>query len=357
MKLFIKKVIQFSLVLNFLIFLRIAFIPYYTGNNLFQQKLNSFSSKSDYNAVLFGSSRVFRHINPAILDSCTKEILPFKAYNFGVGGGFNPEIYYLYENFIESINKNEEGLKYAILEIQPLHQYSSVNRNTTRGTYWNDLSTLKYSISYILNAEYSLEKKYKLILDYLSITIYRFFDISNIGLSFKDESFTSGIHGYYSYDANYKEGTSEERVTFDHIRKNFLKNKAQLNNEKIKAAQNIPKYINSFYNKAHLSYLKKLITKSSEKGLHLIFILPPRLPDTHYQELVPILQKIPFNNSLFMADIQSNQHFYELDYLYDESHFNEKGATLFSIKLANKLKELLIENKETIVFSSSDNYK
>ena len=77
------------------------FLPYYYGNELFAKKLAYYNKhQENYNTVIFGSSRMYRQVIPDLLDSILIQD-NISSFNFASQACFNPESYYLYENFIE----------------------------------------------------------------------------------------------------------------------------------------------------------------------------------------------------------------------------------------------------------------
>lgn len=66
------------------------------GNGEAKLKVDYYSKNSEkYNTLIFGSSRMYRHINPTLLDSATSHKI--KAYNLASGGTFFQKVY---TNFI-----------------------------------------------------------------------------------------------------------------------------------------------------------------------------------------------------------------------------------------------------------------
>jgi len=117
MKQFIKRVCLFLLIpLVLSLGFNLIVNPYY-GNAQYNTKLNYFNqNKSDYNSVVFGSSRLYRHFNTKLFDSLTNDNI--KSFNLAAPGTYNPEAYFLYDEFLKKVNHNT--IKYAFIELQSL---------------------------------------------------------------------------------------------------------------------------------------------------------------------------------------------------------------------------------------------
>ena len=162
---FIKKTIVFFILLLTFLFLKKIITPFYIGDKIFSAKYADFLKRNEqFNSVVFGSSRLYRHVNSMYLDSLLTDY-NISTYNFSNGGTYNPESYYLYDNFINSIESG--NIKCAFIELQQLHPYSEGNCKTTKASYWNTTRYLFYSFDYINNSEYDSKTKHELYECYL----------------------------------------------------------------------------------------------------------------------------------------------------------------------------------------------
>lgn len=70
MRKFIKNLALFSLIFILIMALKKYITPYYLGDLQYSSKLKYYKkNKNEFNTVIFGSSRLYRHIDPNILDS------------------------------------------------------------------------------------------------------------------------------------------------------------------------------------------------------------------------------------------------------------------------------------------------
>jgi hypothetical protein len=342
MKKFIKNSITFLLFLVLILGIKKVITPYYMGNNLFNSKLNYYNfnyNNEKYNTVFFGSSRIYRHINPILLDSLLY-LQNLKSFNFATPGAFNPESYFLYENFIDNLTNND--IKYAFLELQELNYISEKNLQTTKANYWNDLHFLNYSYNYILASKNSKSLKCKYIFNYTVSYIYSFLDFKILENKFKLKDIKHiGLNGFYPLDkelidSKNNEGLSNRYITFN--------SDTTVLNKRILEAQNSKKILNNNdINQYHLEYLISLINKSNKKDIKLIFILPPRLSKNDYLQLIPLANSLPQKNIIKLNDPEKYKVLYMAEYSFDIGHLNSKGANFFTKYLADELAQIVFQ--------------
>jgi hypothetical protein len=69
--------------------------------------------------------------------------------------------------------------------------------------------------------------------------------------------------------------------------------------------------------------------------------LPPRLNRQAYMELLPVFNQIDTRHRMDLANPFTFPEFYSVEDSYDEAHFDDKGAVLFTEKMAEKFKRLV----------------
>lgn len=335
MKIFIKKIFIFSLFFFFILVIKKALTPYHWGNKMFSKKVTYFQSKpSNFNTIFFGSSRIYRHINPIVLDSILKE-KDIHSFNFASPATFNPESYFLYENFIDHLEENQ--IKYALLEIQQLNLHSK-NTTTTKGSYWNTIPILKYSIESIISSKRSVIKKVYYTSVYLESFLYSLFDFKILKPELQEKP--KGIHGFYPLE---EESHKKYKERWDDFHSDTTQIQAS-----IRCAVNQDFYLkeNKKVNVGHFKKLNSLLLKSKRKGIHLFFLIPPKLEKISYSELVPLLNSIPKEHTLSLYEYQKFTDLYFVENAFDIGHFNTIGANLFTTYVANMIKEKLDTNTE-----------
>ena len=338
MKKYLLKIFIFLTILILFLVLKNATQPYYTGNLNYKSKLSFFKkNQSEYNAVFFGSSRIYRQVNNAILDSLliAKDI-PFLSYNFGLVGVYNPQSYYLYDNFLDNLKSN--NIQYAFLELQKLNLIT-LNAQTTKGSYWNNYKYYKYSYNYIESSNYSDSLKKEFHSSYNKSFIYKFIDLHVVKNYFlsngnKKEFIHQGFYSLEDEMNNQKNGNGLEKRW-----KDFRSDTTTLQ-ERIKAAKitasEIPK---DSFNKEHYKILNYLLEKSSEKGIHLFFILPPRLPLEDYSELIPICDSLRSEHVILT---HNDPELYLTKNTFDIGHLNNSGSEYYTQLLSNNVSQKIM---------------
>ncbi|MGB5982872.1 MAG: hypothetical protein WBG46_12070 [Nonlabens sp.] len=342
MKIFLKRLVLFFSLLMAILVLKKIFTPYFLGNVYFKPKLEYYNKNyetKDYNTVFFGSSRIFRHINPNVLDSIMSDE-NIETFNFGTVGTYNPESYFLYENFIN--NQADEKIDYAFLEIQALNDIDAKNLATTKGNYWNSIEFLNFAINYISDTNKSDSEKSDLMARYFKSHLYSYFDVKifkHYSMDTKNTARRMGSDGFYSLDDDLEE-TPNNRV-LNQRRENFLADTEVLKERRQSVLDIYERTSDMVLNEFHYTYLLSLIEKSKEKGIDLIFVLPPRLTEEQYLELLPISNQLPKRNVINLSDPKTYDKLYMNEYSYDVGHLNARGAILMTTYLANEFKDKL----------------
>lgn len=113
--------------------------------------------------------------------------------------------------------------------------------------------------------------------------------------------------------------------------------------ERIDAIRTLEKtnFRNLYPVEAHLSHLETLILKSKERGIHLIYILPPRLTLDDYKEVYPVFNYIPDRHKIGPPKYEALKEIYMTEYSFDIGHLNEAGALKYTNYLAKRINEIL----------------
>lgn len=342
MKKFVKNIFFFVIPFMFLLLIKkitFAYIlresktAYALGESLFTSKLHYYqNNQKSFNTVFFGSSRIYRHVNPIIFDSVLVE-KKICSFNFGTPSTVNPEVYFLYENFIKRIKNTQ--VKYAIIELSHFNN-SIKNANTTKGSYWLTISNFTYCLEYIVYSSDSTIQKIRKTLACLEGILYNLFDFNIL----KETTLTKniGINGFYPVEKELSDANSE---VLKKRREAFQLSTIQLQ-EIVAGLKNSDVYLNAVkVNQIHYKRLKNLILKSKEKGIHLFYILPPRLKQRDYIELLPILKTLPQSNVIYLFEYEKHKSLYSVENSFDYGHLNTKGSNIFTKFLAKKISEKL----------------
>ncbi len=104
-------------------------------------KLEHFAShKDEYDAVFVGSSKVYRHVDPALFDELTPQRGPSRrSFNLGVSGMAAIEIHFAIRTLLEL---RPERLRWVIVDPHTLGlDLLDKNMLTGRVTFWHDVES------------------------------------------------------------------------------------------------------------------------------------------------------------------------------------------------------------------------
>lgn len=309
--------ISFNLV-TILIILKVFdyVVPFYYGNLIAKEKFETFKAlEKTPKVVFFGASRIHNQVNPTVFDSVLG-IPDFESFNFGIQATFNPEAYFLVDEFLSS--KLSDSIKFLIIEVQKLSDVDPGNSLTTRGYYWLDFSHMKYIISYLVYSELSLSKKIKIGAKYSRSYLFKQIDITRLKLLL--------VLPRNSADTN--KGFKALKGRAD----NFSDHMTGLSLYKNNAIEFAKNSCDTF-NIAHFDYLMHIKNKAKTKGITTLFFIPPRLSD--YTFLNGFKSVV---SEKMIIDLSSPEHYPSLyleELSYDRAHLNENGAIIFSSYFAD----------------------
>ena len=249
---------------------------------------------------------------------------------------YNPESYYLYEKLLQE--ENPDHLSFVFIELQPLVDIEEKNIKTDQSYYWMNVNDLSYAVSYSISSNYSIEKKTGIIKDYLLSYIYRVLFNSKVLLSSNNDIGNQeiiGKEGYYSLDAHVKSvGNSsglKKRLDTFFADPTELFNRISYTNDQFAIIDH-----SEHLNQTHLKKIESLIDQSNDLGIHLVFIIPPRLHQ-HYEELLALKSQLPPEHIIEIANPQKYPEMYDLEFSFDAGHLNEAGAAIFTDYVSDQL--------------------
>lgn len=333
MKEFIKRISLFIVVLFIGLQVFDYTVPYYWFNKGVDNKMR-FLKKSDknFNTFFFGSSKVFRHVIPSVIDSLTGG--KTQSFNLGYAATFNPEMYFLVDNFIQ---KNSFKPIYLFVELQPIRTIGNVNMHAAESKYYMDYSTCRFVVN-SLNAskELSGEKKQEAVKSFYKIYIEKLLKISLIHRYLEywvvpriDTALLGEKRdGFFSLDAELKKNPKnkglQKRIsdlTLEKYENRYLNSSVE---EKLNCSDEL--------NKEHFKMLIDLIAKGREKGIEIIYFgMELR------GEMKCLFKNLPNERKINVSDMNQDNKLNKFENFMDIGHFNEKGAGVYSDILGNKI--------------------
>jgi len=293
MKKFLYDVLFFSLIL-FAVLKAIKFtVPYYWGNDLVAYKMKYLEATNlEFNTYFIGSSKTYRHINPAIFEKITGN----SAFNLGAAGTYAIETEYLIDNLISRHNLKQVENIY----LQGINHnfYEAKNRHSIRANYFLDAKRTFRAIKYFFYKK-NYQQVYYYSIGYIEnqlcigqiIKILKFNFVSSNNLNGK----IFDQNGFYSLDQD----LADNNIKGFKKRNNNFKNK------------NLKKMKTEKLNIEKLDFEELGVTKY------------PSLTKLWY------ITGNPLSNT---------------DYYFDFVHYNNKGANIFTNQIGNIVIELRENN-------------
>ncbi len=354
LKFFLKVGLLGILVLCISVALR-CLVPFYWHTDVLAYKWQTLEQEAEaYNIGIIGTSRLYRGIDPSIIDKVVSNHTDFPAntFNFALGGGTAGECSHLLDKIlaIEGL-----GWKYIFFELNSIYDstgpsVSMQNLHTSRNKYWIYLNDFWEAVRNLWGTgkRYKLRKKFNVSRNYFIHCVENFY---NVGMypEFidywlgEDDGYQKVVEkhkdGFSAYKGLQKKGAEKEvskwirRSLQPQLKKSFNYSKIPIRETKGE--------VNEYYYQS----LMNMIEKCDKKGIKLIYVLPPLLRPETQKELKPLFQKLPPTNRFSCLSGASYPKLYDTDYVYDFAHVNQKGAKLLSEVIANKFVILYNDKK------------
>lgn len=349
MKLFIKNIALFFMLLCIVLVFSDVLISYKNFNHpIFDAKLKEYTANKDqYDAIIFGSSLVYRQIQPKIFE----EITGIRSYNFGVPSNVGVTKLQIFEELLEE--GKFEGIKYIILEAGVFYPQSIKEQriNTLDGSFFYSTYDFFQELQFIYSSEENLYQKIDSMFKTASFYFksrFKYFKILEI-FDFRDQykSFEFEDNGYNPIELvntawNYDELAARRNyfVSNQHLLDSILTVNKQVFELYDENAAEFP-LLDCYY---------KLISLCNKKGIKLIYLVFPKTlssdkSDENYY--FPAMKYSFRDENLFdFSDPLLYSQFFSNEYHFDHGHFNRNGTIIFTKLLAEKFLSRVI-NTET----------
>jgi len=340
MKLFLKRLLSFLFVLIILLVIKYISIEPEIANKIYYAKYIDYLSQTetkDYNTLIFGSSRIYRHVNPEYFDSLNIE-LNISSYNLGAPATFNPELYYLYDRFLDDYEKGliNDNIKFTFIELQRINNLTIDNALSEQGSYWNNLENLSYSVSYINEFDRRNKFKMKLLINYFISFFTNVSSIYNQSVYLSEKTDLMN-NGYISLEQEVDELHS---LDLNERRENFKTNPEELFLRTTYVTnQSIEELKEGLIIKSLETKLKGLINRSNNLGIKTYLIIPPRQEKDTYKDVLPLLDILK-DNIISLVSITDHPELYDLNNSFDVGHLNDNGTKFFTKYLSDNFKKL-----------------
>lgn len=351
-----KLLLLIVLVLGISVLLRLA-LPFCWADRTQYTKLRYYEQhKEQYNAIFFGGSLEYRHIDPSVIDSMArKNGIGLRSFNFGVDG-------HIFINQMNDIARildiPNDSLKYIFVSISSEAYFFPFNRHTPKWLCWQNVPTFARAAALLADRkEDPLTRRLQYMYYYGTSLAEGSFQVGLLPdiIDFwrtKDQLDSAYLgrnrDGFFPYDYeeehNFMEYKWEDTM--------LMASKHDWETNEVKRDSLTQAVTASFVNykptdvpnAAMVDMLKSLIAKGSQKGVDVYFILPCKARGD-YAMLLPVIKAMPELRRIELADIREYPDLYSLTNGYNYYHLNNKGAQVYSRLLGQKLVDLFKRNQ------------
>lgn len=294
------------------------------GNKEYSLKYDDLiNNHPETNAVVFGSSHIFRQFQPESFDNITEETY---SYNLGTPAADGLQNVFLLEDFLDNYD-DIENIEYVMFEYMGTNKIRGQNHLTLRNSYYLNPSTLKIAFE-----TYSPWHKAP-GLDFLKAYLLRKFSFKNIFFNTERKRLTEENKKYCLNKRGYLALETDLRVTQNQ----------QLVSRKNYFDENEDELIDKFSRRSRTVSIKKknlpILERINELSLrkehsHITFIIV----------IHPIYPMLKVNNykNLSILNLSNKQHKNILsnpDHFFDKGHLGKKGAKAFSKALGRSFRK------------------
>ena len=292
--------------------------------------------KDEYNALFFGSSRIYSHVVPDVFDAAAMaEGVEVNSYNFGIPAMRAIDSAVLVEEVLANPPKN---LKWVFFESILDKGYEPIpNARTSRVMYWHTWQNTRTAADYILTSDESLPKKAVLLTSHLLPFLYQQLNVGRLfnqvlPSEFSEEEqqvaaeFTK-TEGYYALSNE----SDPKRQAFLQTQSTYLAQVSALS--ALQSESDSEPYLSA--NKQNL--LARVTQAIESVGATPIFVEPPSL---HMENDFQAAQQLgTIDMLLSYKDPDRFPQLYTVDQRHDADHLNDAGSREFTRLLAEDFSE------------------
>ena len=311
-------------------------------------KLEVYAASSDpYDVVFVGSSRVYRHVVPDVIDSRLEAAgVPGRSFNFGVAGMRALETL---ETLPLVLGASPQPPKWVVITPELVEPEFDAEA-TVRGIAWHSFDSTVASLQAVAASDADLSNKLDWALSHLTAFSWNatgvgqyLAAIANTPDANTFEAAGLGGDGWVSLDlfldlatgrARRNLATRQDRLD-EAGAESFAAKVASLS-ATAEAVYADPPALNA----AESSYLESLRKTVEGAGSRLVLMVPPGGDEFTADWLIAAQQQGIVDSLIVLADPRTHPELFDLDLWFDNGHMNERGAVLFSQVLGDELAKL-----------------
>ena len=322
LKRFLGRLAAFGLVTVAALVLIDRSLPPYWGSPLYAAKIEWWEGRpaGTFNTLFMGSSRMYRHVDPAIFDPA----LPgSRSFNLGVSGMYGFETLRNLEVLLAE--GHLAGVERVFIDVCVAGAIREENLHLPESYYYLDGATTWAAISFYLGQPQDYTR-----------------DAWRFGASYLDNLLKVGARlvwidrRFAAVDAPTKEAIPRDRgfQALTELRDADRQRMVLLAERMLVEREEAARRELTRGQRIYLELLEQAIARGRDAGIEVIPVLMPGVLG-HY----PILRQLPPGRWLDLADPGRYPDFYRERYQADLSHLNAEGARLFSRALAEAYRD------------------
>lgn len=319
-----------------------ASLPWWWGDRRLATKMEHWLEHRDtYGVVFVGSSYTYRHVAPRVVDhELQRRGIEARSFNLAIDGMHLPQS----SRVVEALLDTPSSLDMVVVELGRFVSAVDLEIDRTlEGNYWRTPALTGHMIGFLSGRrDKSLPQKLYQSARLLLLQAQASLHVGHgVGLVEQLIGVTEptvlgpGGDGFYAVDHQALATTGRPLANAflrDPAAAQILDRRRQSSLDAFMAPVGPP-------NGYGARVLQRLIEHAEERGVHLVFLVPPRIGE-RYATARALLADLPDANKILdLADPRSGGDYFRLDEAADATHLSAAGAERYSLELAGFLAE------------------
>lgn len=315
-----------------------ALLPPFWGNPGLAKKV-AFVEEADhpFDRLFIGSSHIYRQVSPHILDSMLRD--GRRSFNLGFASTSAPEAELACEHLL---NVKDLAARTIYVELSPLRLFKERHLKSARDWYmvsphvWWDLVTHAWTMDRLPRKK-RLEYVERANLALIKATFLPGLFDQYMEREVPLEQVVFGPQGDGFMSLDQEALLFPENTGFRSRRAELASDTMILHRRSERAKANFEQYSSSFLSRPHRDLLERLMKLGNQRGIKVVFILPPL---SNSPELVSLYHSLPEDRRINLCDPRRFPEFYFTRNAFDRGHLNAEGSRFFTVELAKAIQRL-----------------
>jgi hypothetical protein len=312
-------------------------------NRQIRTKLEAWAeSEETVDLVFLGSSRFYRHIDPARFDAVVADSFPSHSFNLGGPAFANPERYALLEQILDDA---PDGLQVIIYELDIFDRPDPRNRHTVRNLYWRNPRLTAIAMRAIQDRPGRIRR-----LDACRLEIQLLIEKAlHVGMGkeilywrlypARSRVLGSGGDGYYPLDLDHAHRARRGDFRLEVRRRDLADDPGRLDERRRESERVFARRDRLPAPAAgHVELMHGLIDRAEACDIHLVFCMVMRAGPA--ARILALHDALPAVHRIEVSDARRYPELYKLEWSFDLGHLNSEGAGRFTDLLAAEYREV-----------------